>query len=95
VIPRGTRPCVWLIGVALGLGACASSSERDWEKPGATLAVLEADESECLAAAGVQRRPQVHAGTAGIPGREGDFAGRGYEAYVTCMQAKGYTRPSR
>jgi hypothetical protein len=89
MMPGATR---WSCFIAL---ACSSSVERNWEKPGGTPTALQADESECLATAGPARRPPLSAETAGNPGREGDFTGRGHEGYVTCMQGKGYTRPGR
>ena len=90
-----TSKGAWLLALALGLGACAPSTERTWQKAGSTPAGVERDEAECLTAAGAARVPQVHPGTAGLASRDVDLGGRGSAEYVACMVARGYTRPHR
>ena len=87
---------VSLVALALALGACTTpTAERQWQKVDATSSTAQNDEAERLTAAGIERVPRVYAGTAGITGRNADASGRGYAAYVACMEAKGYTRPDR
>jgi hypothetical protein len=81
--------------LAASLAACTATSERKWEKANTSPAALQADDAECLTAAGLERTPRVYAGTAGFPGREGDASGRGYAEYVRCMEGRGYTRTAR
>ena len=84
-----------LLALALGLGACSSSSGGGWQKPNATPAVVQRDDAECMTAAGIERVPRTIPGTAAIPGRDADVGARGYPEYVACMEGKGYTRPAR
>jgi hypothetical protein len=86
---------VWWCALAASLASCATSSDRAWEKAGATSQMRQRDDAECLTVAGLERVPQVYAGSAAAPGRETDASGRGYAAYVSCMEARGYTRPAR
>jgi hypothetical protein len=90
----GGRIMGWC-ALATSLASCATSSDRAWEKAGTSPAMRQQDDAECLTVAGLERVPQVYAGTATAPGREGDASGRGYAAYVICMDARGYTRPAR
>jgi hypothetical protein len=84
-----------LVALLATVAACATSADGKWEKAGASPAAMERDDAECLTAAGLERVPRVYAGTAGVLGRDGDATGRGYAAYVTCMEARGYTRTAR
>lgn len=91
-VPRWS---VRLVAIALGLGACATSSERGWQRPNTAPAVVQRDEAECMTAAGIERAPRTLPGTAAIPSRDADVGARGYAEYVDCMTAKGYARPER
>jgi hypothetical protein len=91
---RRAMPVAALV-LAASLAACTTPTERKWERSNTSPATLQADDAECLTAAGIERAPRVHAGTAGILGREGDATGRGHAEYVSCMEGRGYTRAAR
>ncbi len=83
---------LWL---GLLVAACAKPAERiTWSKEGDTATARQHAEAECANAASVARAVAPYAGVGSTPPRSDDYAGRGKEGYIACMEAKGYTRKS-
>lgn len=78
--------------LVLGSAACATKPRPTWTKPGASDADLQHAEAECMNTAGVARAPAPYAGVGAGPPRSEDISSRGRDGYVSCMEAKGYTR---
>ena len=84
---------IWVVVLVLALVACAKPAERiTWSKEGDTVTAREHSEAECANASGAPRAPVPYAGTVAGPPRGVDLSGRGREAYIACMESKGYTR---
>jgi hypothetical protein len=83
---------IWIVVLVLAMVACAKPAERmTWSKEGATATDLQHAEAECVNSAGIVRDPGPYAGGGTVPPRSADFAGRGRDQYIACMQSKGYT----
>jgi hypothetical protein len=84
--------------VSLALAACAASAPH-WEKPGATAAMVQADNDQCLANARMDApQPPVFEQTGTVTTRiltvEEQRRRNEVEYFQKCMQEKGY-RPKR